>query len=137
MLCTLWLQTARASDDDFVYVSFTNTAMGSTPYIILLDRCVWCSAVNSGGSAVQWEHGVDQGGAERGGRCIAECPPNTCCYPAPCPLPCRPRNHCAGSQSHEDLETHRLMPLPPLSFALQALLYSGAGHQGQPKPRGP
>ncbi len=32
------LQIAGASHDDFVYTSFTNEALGATPYIILLDR---------------------------------------------------------------------------------------------------
>lgn len=30
--------TSGVSDDDFVYMSFTNAALGSTPYMILLDR---------------------------------------------------------------------------------------------------
>jgi hypothetical protein len=32
------MQVAGISDDDFVYTSFTNAALGTTPYIIVLHR---------------------------------------------------------------------------------------------------
>jgi hypothetical protein len=31
-------QVAGITDDDFVYTSFTNAALGTTPYIIVLHR---------------------------------------------------------------------------------------------------
>ena len=101
-----WVQVGSVTHEDFVFMSFSNAAMGQTPYIITLHRC------GQGAALRLWPAWLPPGhqrtvvclGREEGARGTPQLP--LCCPPA-CPQAQPQRGAVFAGQQFDGRPPHR------------------------------